>query len=131
MVKKYPDNLAVAGKDGEYTYKKFNECANKVANTLLDNKVALGDRVIMLMPRRATAYIVREGILKSGGAFVAIDPKYPDDRIEYIITDSDSKILVTTKEIEEEKKELLKKTGIKVLRIEEILKEDVHAVGEG
>ena len=121
MVEKYPDNLAVAGKDGEYTYKKFNESANKVAHSLVDNKVELGDRVIMLMPRRATAYIVREGILKSGAAFVAIDPKYPDDRIEYIITDSDSKILVTTKEIGEEKKELLKKTGIKVLRIEEIL----------
>lgn len=121
MVEKYPDNLAVAGKDGEYTYKKFNEAANKVAHALLDNKVELGDRVIMLMPRRASAYIVREGILKSGGAFVAIDPKYPDDRVEYIITDSDSKVLITTKEIEEDKKELLKKTGIKVLRIEEIL----------
>ena len=121
MVEKYPDNLAVAGKDGEYTYKTFNESANKVAHALIDNKVELGDRVIMLMPRRATAYIVREGILKSGAAFVAIDSKYPDDRIEYIITDSDSKILVTTKEIEEEKKDLLKKTGIKVLRIEEIL----------
>ena len=121
MVEKYPDNLAVAGKDGEYTYKKFNESANKVAHALIENKVDLGDRVIMLMPRRASAYFVREGILKSGGAFVAIDPKYPDDRIEYIITDSDAKVLITTKEIEEEKKELLNKTGIKVLRIEEIL----------
>ena len=122
MVEKYPNNLAVAGKDGEYTYKKFNECANKVAHTLIDNKVDLGDRVIMLMPRRATAYIVREGILKSGGAFVAIDPKYPDDRIEYIITVSVGEVFITTKEIEEDKKDLLKKTGIKALRIEEILK---------
>ena len=121
MVEKYPDNLAVAGKDGEYTYKQFNAEANKVAHALVDTGITLGDRVIMLMPRRASAYIVREGILKSGGAFVAIDPKYPDDRIEYIITDSDSKVLITTKEIEEEKKELLNKTGIKVLRIEEIL----------
>ena len=121
MVEKYPDNIAVIGKDGEYTYKKFNECANKVAHALVDNNVELGDRVVMLMPRRASAYIVREGILKSGGAFVTIDPKYPDDRVEYIITDSDAKVLITTKEIENNKKELLKKTGIKVLRIEEIL----------
>ena len=121
MVEKYPDNLAVAGKDGEYTYKEFNASANKVAHALLDNKVGLGDRVIMLTPRRVSAYIVREGILKSGGAFVAIDPKYPDDRIEYIITDSDAKVLVTTKEIEKEKKALLDKTQVKVLRIEEIL----------
>ena len=121
VAEKYPDRLAVAGKDGEYTYKQLNEAANKVAHALVDNKVELGDRVIMLMPRRASAYVVREGILKSGGAFVAIDPKYPDDRIEYIITDSDAKILITTKEIEEEKKELIKKSKIKVLRIEEIL----------
>ena len=121
VAEKYPDRLAVAGKDGEYTYKQLNEAANKVAHALVDNKVELGDRVIMLMPRRASAYVVREGILKSGGAFVAIDPKYPDDRIEYIITDSDAKILITTKDIEEEKKELIKKSKIKVLRIEEIL----------
>ena len=121
IASKYPDRLAVIGKDGEYTYQEFNEAANKVAHTLYDHKVALGDRVIMLMPRRASAYIVREGIIKSGGAFVAIDPKYPDDRIEYIITDSDAKILITTKEIEEEKRALIKKANIEVLRIEEIL----------
>ncbi len=124
MAEKQPDKLAVAGKDGEYTYKEFNEAANKVAHALHDNKVELGDRIVMLMPRRASAYIVREGIIKSGGAFVTIDPKYPDDRIEYIITNSDSKIIITTKEIEEEKEDLIKKTGVKVLRIEEILKSD-------
>ena len=122
MAEKQPDNLAVAGKDGEYTYKQLNEAANKVAHALVDNKVEMGDRVIMLMPRRATAYVVREGIIKSGGAFVTIDPKYPDDRIEYIITDSDAKILVTTKEILEEKNELIKKTKVQVLLIEDILK---------
>ena len=122
MAEKYPDRLAVAGKDGEYTYEEFNKAANKVAHALVDHKIELGDRVIMLMPRRASAYIVREGIIKSGGAFVAIDPKYPDDRIEYIITDSDAKILITTKEIEQDKRDLIGKTGIKVLLIEEILK---------
>ena len=121
MAEQYPDRLAVAGKDGEFTYKQFNENANKVAHALYDHKVAFGDRVIMLMPRRASAYFVREGILKSGGAFVAIDPKYPDDRIEYIITDSDAKILVTAKEIEAEKHALIKKAKIEVLLIEDIL----------
>ncbi len=122
IVEKYPNRLALAGVDGEYTYKQFNENANKVAHALSEDKVALGERVIMLMPRRVSAYFVREGILKSGGAFVAIDPKYPDDRIEYIITDSDAKILITTKDIEKEKHDLIKKTKIKVLLIEDILK---------
>ena len=119
-----PDSLAVAGKDGEYSYKTLNENANKVAHALLDNGVKLEDRVIMLMPRLASAYIVREGIIKSGGAFVAIDPKYPDDRIEYIITDSDSKVLITTKDVYEEKKEIVKKSKVKLLLIEDILKSD-------
>ena len=124
MALKQPDKLAVAGKDGEYTYKEFNEAANKVAHALVDNGINFADRVVMLMPRRATAYIVREGIIKSGGAFVTIDPKYPDDRIEYIITDSDAKIIVTTKEIEENKADLIGKTQAKVLRIEDILASD-------
>ena len=76
----------------------------------------------MLMPRIAEAYVIRQGIIKSGGAFVPIDPKYPDDRIEYIIENSEAKLLISTKNIINEKKELIEKTNIKAFSIEEILK---------
>lgn len=116
-----PNKTAVIGKGGKFNYKEFNEAANKVANALIDNGVKLESKVIMLMPRIATAYVVRQGIIKSGGAFVPIDPKYPDDRIEYIISDSKSKYLISTKNLLEEKQELIKKSNVKAFSIEDIL----------
>ncbi|MBR6071206.1 MAG: amino acid adenylation domain-containing protein [Acholeplasmatales bacterium] len=117
-----PDRIAVIGKGGEFTYKVFNENCNKVANMLIDEGVKLTDRVVMLMPRIALAYVVRQGIIKSGGAFVPIDPKYPMDRIEYIITNSEAKYLISTKEIIDGNKELIEKTKIKAFDILDIMK---------
>ncbi len=119
-----PDKVAVIAKNGRYTYRDFNAAANKVAHSLVDKGVKLADPIVMLMPRIAEAYVVRQGIIKSGGAFVPVDPKYPDDRVEYIITDSGSKILISTKEVIESKKELIKKTGIIALDVFDLLKSD-------
>ena len=119
-----PNKDAVIGCDKKYNYKEFNEACNKVAHFLVDSGIKFEDKVVMMMPRIADAYVVRQGIIKSGGAFVPIDPKYPRDRIEYIITNSDSKVLVSTKNIIEEKKKLFKDTNIKAIAIEDILKTD-------
>ena len=117
-----PNKIAVIGKGGQFNYKEFNECCNKVANTLIDCGVKLQDRVVMLMPRISLAYVVRQGIIKSGGAFVPIDPKYPLDRIEYIINNSGAKYLISTKEIIEEKMEIINKSNIKAFDILDIMK---------
>ena len=116
-----PDKLAIVAKNGKLTYKELNENANKVANKLLDVGVKLADCVIMFMPRIKEAYVVRQGIVKSGGAFVPVDPKYPDDRVSYIITNSESKYLISTKEIIAQKKELIESTKVMAIAIEDIL----------
>ena len=123
---KHKDKAAVIGCNKTYTYDELNKAANKVAHTLIKEKVELGQPVVMFMPRIAEAYVVRQGIVKSGGAFVPIDPKYPDDRVEYIIENSNSKFIISTKEIINNKKDLIKKTGVKPFAIEDILlsKED-------
>ncbi len=119
-----PDHLAVVGRGGRYTYKDLNERANKVAHALIDAGVKIGDKVMMMMPRVADAYVVRQGIVKSGGAFVPVDPKYPDERIEYIAEDSAAKYLVTIGEIAEQKQELIAKSGLEVVLLEEAQKSD-------
>ena len=121
QVEKTPDKVAIIGCNRQYTYLEFNKAANKVAHTLIDSGVGLGEPVVMIMPRIAEAYVVRQGIIKSGGAFVPIDPKYPDDRVEYIITDSKAKFVIATKAIIDAKKDMLKKTKVKALAIEDIL----------
>lgn len=116
------NKVAVIDYKSEFTYKELNESANKVAHCLIDNGVKANQTVVMLMPRIKEAYAVREGIVKSGGAFLPIDPKYPDERISYIIEDSKTKYVITTKEVYKEKENLLNNVKVKVLLIEDILK---------
>lgn len=123
-VEKYRDRVAVIAKDESITFDELNKRSNRLAHSLVDLGVKLDDFVGLMMDRCANAYVGRQGILKSGGAFLAIDPKYPDDRISYILSDSKAKLLVTKKEIAEKRKEFLDNSGVKVLYIEDLLNND-------
>ncbi len=120
-VEKYKDRVAVIAKDESITFDELNKRSNRLAHSLIDLGVKLDEFVGLMMDRCANAYVGRQGILKAGGAFLAIDPKYPDDRISYILSDSKAKLLVTKKEIADKKKELLDNCGVKVYYIEELL----------
>ena len=123
-VEKYKDRVAVIAKDESITFDELNKRSNRLAHSLVDLGVKLDDFVGLMMDRCANAYVGRQGILKAGGAFLAIDPKYPDDRITYILSDSKAKLLVTKKEIAEKKEDLFNSCGIKVLYIEDLLNND-------
>lgn len=123
-VTKYKDRVAVIAKDEQLTYDELNKRANKVAHSLIDLGVKVDNFVGLMIDRCANAYVGREGILKSGGAFLSLDPKYPDDRIKYIISDSKAKLVVTKKDILEKRKELFDSLGLKALLIEDLLKND-------
>ena len=120
-VEKYKDRVAVIAKDESITFDELNKRSNRLAHSLIDLGVKLDDFVGLMMDRCANAYVGRQGILKAGGAFLAIDPKYPDDRVTYILSDSKAKLLVTKKEIADKKKALFDSCGIKVLYIDELL----------
>lgn len=119
-----PDKTAVIANKINLTYKQLNENANRIAHSLIDVGVKPDDMVGVMMPRTVYAYAARQGVLKAGGAFMPLDPKYPDDRISYIIEDSKSKLVVTTAQIANERKALFENCGVAVLIIEEMLESD-------
>ena len=73
--------------------------AKCLADTLIAKGVCANDRVALYMERDENVYAVREGIMLSGGAFVSLEPDYPDDRILYILKDAKISRLITTKEL--------------------------------
>ena len=119
QVKKHPSKKAIVGIDETLTYEEFDKRGNKVANALIEFGIKPDDKVVTLTKRIANAYVAREGVLKSGGAFVPIDPAYPDDRISYIIEDSGAKAVLTTRDIYEAKKDSY--PGAKFLLLEDLL----------
>ncbi len=104
QVEKNPEAIALvcgSGARGErLTYQQLNERANQVAHQLKERfQIGKDDRVAILMERTEWMMIALLGILKAGGAYVPIDPNFPTQRIEYILQDSQTKVVLTEDEV--------------------------------
>ena len=69
--------------------------------------------------REAMAYAAEIAVLKAGAAFLPFIPEYPDERIDYCMRDSGSRLLLTTKKVRETR--FLRPTEYEVLVVEDIL----------
>ncbi|WP_432401626.1 amino acid adenylation domain-containing protein [Wukongibacter sp. M2B1] len=99
QVKKTPNHIAIAYKDKQLTYGILNEKANQLAR-ILRNKGIGPDKIVGIMVGRSLEMVVGiMGILKAGGAYLPIDSEYPKDRIDYMLKDSSTSILLTQKNI--------------------------------
>ncbi|MFE3576472.1 amino acid adenylation domain-containing protein [Lysinibacillus sp. NPDC059133] len=99
QVKTIPKNIAVQYEKQTLTYKELNQQANRFANYLLRNGLKSGDIVGVAMERSIELIITVLGILKSGGAYVPIDPQQSTERISYILEQSNTKIIISQKEV--------------------------------
>ena len=121
-VESQPDHTAVIADGVELTYKELNERANRIAHALLEKGLAVGETVGMLLPRTVDAITAEYGIMKAGGAFLPMLPGYPDDRIDYCLTDSGSRFVITTDEILAERIDLLSGKAYQALTVSELYK---------
>ncbi len=101
QVEKNPDKVAVIACDKTLTYAELNEQANRIAHSLIEKDIGRGGIVAFMLPRRSYLIATMLGILKSGAAYMPVDPDYPQDRIEYMLSDSGAKFCVTDKNISE------------------------------
>ncbi len=94
QVEKNPDATAIKHNDHDMTYAQLNMRANQYAHTLLEKGATCGDFVAILSDRSSEFVAGILGILKIGAAYVPIDPGYPDKRQQYILRDSEAKVLL-------------------------------------
>lgn len=95
QVEKTPDNIAVVFGNQSLTYKELNEKANSLARYLIDNGTKPNDICAVILNRSIEMIIAILSVIKSGAAYIPVDPSYPKDRIEYIIKDSKIKKVLT------------------------------------
>ena len=101
QAKQRPDHTALVYEDKKLTYKELNEKANKLAHTLRRQGVK-PDSIVAVMTERSLYMITGIfGTLKAGGAYLPIDPGYPQDRIEYMLEDSGAEVLLTQKHLKD------------------------------
>ncbi len=97
QVEKTPDNIAVVFENQKLTYRELNEKSNQLARYLLKNRISNNDIVCLLLDKSVESIIAIIATLKIGASYLPIDVNYPNERIAYIIKDSKSRILLTTK----------------------------------
>ena len=93
---RYPDNEAVVFGEERITYRTLDQLSNGLANTLLDQGLQKGDRVVLCLRKSIASFIGMYGALKSGGCYVPVDPRAPPARCGQIVCDSRAAFLLTT-----------------------------------
>ncbi|MFY0632152.1 MAG: AMP-binding protein, partial [Flavobacteriaceae bacterium] len=95
QVESHPDRTALVYEDISLSYGDLDHRSSVLAKELIDKGVKKGDLVAICMDRSMDMIVGIFGILKSGGAYVPIDPSYPKDRISYILEDTSTSVLIT------------------------------------
>ncbi|RVW03394.1 non-ribosomal peptide synthetase [Rhodococcus spongiicola] len=93
-----PEAMAVSGPDGERTYRQLDDWADAIAALLISHDVGPGSIVAILAGRTPAAMAGQLGVMRTGAAFLSLDPKHPTDRLTAILEDSRARILLTAGE---------------------------------
>ena len=96
QVARTPDGVAIIYEDLRLSYQELNIKANQLAHYMRDIYYITPDTLITLcLDHNEHMLIAILAVLKSGGAYVPIDISYPDERIKYILKDTNTKIIIT------------------------------------
>ncbi|MFG1796632.1 amino acid adenylation domain-containing protein [Nocardia sp. NPDC049149] len=91
----HPHRIAVQSGKVTLAYADLDRRSNRLARALIARGVGAGDRVALGLTRSIESVVAVLGVIKSGAAFVPVDPNYPADRIRHMLTDSGCWIGIT------------------------------------
>jgi surfactin family lipopeptide synthetase A len=94
-VAQMPDAVAVVFEDKHLTYHSLNQRANHLAHHLL--RLGIGPEVLvaLCLERSLEMVVAVLGVLKAGGAFIPLDPGYPQERLAFMLSDAQPLVLLT------------------------------------
>jgi len=90
-----PQRVALRDQGSTVTYGELDERANRLAHALRARGIGRDDLVAICLPRGADMLTAILGVLKSGGAYLPLDPDHPTDRLAYVIEDAGAHVVVT------------------------------------
>ena len=96
----FPNKTAVIFEDQKLTYAELNNRANVIAEKLITSSVTKNDIVGIMLNRSIDLLPAVWGVLKAGATYMLIDPALPADRINYMLSNSSSPLLITSRDME-------------------------------
>ena len=98
-----PDAPAVVDRDSQLTYGEMDSYSNALARQLIDFGVQPNDFVCVMLDRFKEFPLAVLAIHKAGAAYTPLDFEYPNERLSYMLENSESKVLITTHAVLETK----------------------------
>ncbi|WP_369831828.1 amino acid adenylation domain-containing protein, partial [Mycobacterium sp. E796] len=96
QVARAPEAVAISAGEQSWTYRQVKESANRLARLLAAQGAGPGQRVALLLPRSAEAIVAMLAVLKTGAAYVPIDPTVPAARMQFVLEDAAPIAAITT-----------------------------------
>ncbi len=94
-----PDSLALISDSEKLTYRQLNHKVNQLANYLQKHGVTQETFVALCLERSQDMIVGILAILKAGGAYIPLDPSYPVERLNFMLSDSQVSLLISQQEI--------------------------------
>ncbi|WP_322923406.1 amino acid adenylation domain-containing protein [Paenibacillus campi] len=101
QVHQNPSHTAVKFEHEQLTYADLNKRANRLAHFIIEQGSLPGEKIGICLERSLDMIISILAVLKAGGTYVPIDPRYPEQRKQYIVDDSQIKTLITSSAMEQ------------------------------
>ena len=96
QVARTPEAVAISCEGHSMTYREVDEAANRLAHLLAGQGAGPGERVALLFSRSAEAIVAILAVLKTGAAYLPIDPAVPAARMEFMVADAAPIAAITT-----------------------------------
>ncbi|MGA6973007.1 MAG: condensation domain-containing protein, partial [Candidatus Binatus sp.] len=101
QAEKTPDAVAAVSDEREVTYRELNERSNRLARHLIGLGVAPGVLVGICVERSIEMIVGLLGTMKAGGAYIPLDPSYPQERLAFMLRDSGASLILTQSSLRE------------------------------
>jgi amino acid adenylation domain-containing protein len=129
---KNPDSIAIVCGERQWSYFELNSQANQVAQALRQQGVQRGNIVGVAIERSADWVLAILGVLKSGAAYMPLDPALPASRLQAMLEDTNTRLVLGKTELLTQMQPLLQSHQIRLLAWSDCLQHHTkteHSVG--
>lgn len=114
-----PDRPALICNNEQLTYRQLNERANQLAHYLRKSGVGPEVGVGICLPRCLDLIVGLLGILKAGGVYVPLDPTYPQERLGFILQDSQIGVCLTKSDVPAAARQKISQQNAQIVDLDE------------